>query len=114
MTYKKRILHYLNHRFDLPDEQLEAMLPDFQKTLLGHQEHLEEAYHGSGSLAQVATAAHTMKWAFLSLGLAECAELAIEIERVAAAEEETSPAVLEQIDGLITRIGDIVHCIVSE
>ena len=73
------IKRYLANQFNLPDEQIEDMLPSFVTTLITHMENLESALAGK-DYALIGAAGHTIKGAFLNLGLQECAEIALVIE----------------------------------
>lgn len=83
-----RIKLYLCDQFNLPEEQVAAMLPEFKKTLSSHMDNLKQV-EPTEDLKELKKAAHTIKGAFLNLGLMDCAELAITIEN-AAANEDTS------------------------
>lgn len=108
MPFSDRIKEYLGKQFDLPEDQVELMLPEFKKTLSSHFNHLERV-NSQDNLEDLQKAAHTIKGAFLNLGLADCAELALKIEG-AAAKRDTS----RDYSALINDIGDIVHSIVNE
>jgi len=108
MQFKTRIKEYLGCQFNLPEEQVELMLPQFKETLSGHMENLERVHQQEG-LDDLARAAHTIKGAFLNLGLADCAELAKQIEGGAATEDTTL-----DYETLITDMGAIVDDIVNE
>lgn len=74
------IREYLAKQYNLPAEQIESMLPSFLSTLKDHMERLDKALMEQDSLL-AGKAAHTIKGAFLNLGLTECAELARAIEQ---------------------------------
>ena len=74
------IREYLARQYHLPAEQIESMLPSFLSTLRDHMDRLDKALMDNDSL-QAGKAAHTIKGAFLNLGLDECAELARIIEQ---------------------------------
>lgn len=74
-----KIKNYLSQQFGLPDEQIDAMLPEFKKTLSKHMNGLTSA-HQQDNLIALKEAAHKMKGALLNLGLSECAQLAQKIE----------------------------------
>lgn len=78
------IREYLAKQYHLPAEQVESMLPGFLTTLENHMNSLEKALAENDSLL-VGKAAHTIKGAFLNLGLGECAELARTIEEAGKA-----------------------------
>jgi HPt (histidine-containing phosphotransfer) domain-containing protein len=73
------IKKYLSDQFHLPLDQVEAMMPSFIATLDSHMENLEEAL-GDNDLNEIGKAGHTIKGAFLNLGLKECARIALDIE----------------------------------
>lgn len=74
------IREYLAKQYHLPAEQVESMLPSFLATLESHMDSLENALSENDPLL-AGKAAHTIKGAFLNLGLDECAELARIIEQ---------------------------------
>jgi histidine phosphotransfer protein HptB len=78
--YIDQIKLYLFDQFSLSEEQVAEMLPSFITTLSGHITNLEKAYQ-SGNLEVLGKSGHTIKGAFLNLGLADCAEIAFQIER---------------------------------
>ena len=73
------IKKHLLHQFHLPVEQIESMMPSFLSTLGSHMETLEDALREQ-DLMQLGRAGHTIKGAFLNLGLQECAKIALDIE----------------------------------
>lgn len=74
-----QIRGHLLHKFQLPSEQIEQMLPEFVNALISHVANLERALI-AGDLMALGRAAHTIKGALLNLGLDDCVELAREIE----------------------------------
>jgi HPt (histidine-containing phosphotransfer) domain-containing protein len=78
--YIDQIKSYLSKQFSLGEEQVSAMLPSFISTLSGHMNNLEKAFAG-GNLEVLGKSGHTIKGAFLNLGLTDCAEIALQIER---------------------------------
>jgi histidine phosphotransfer protein HptB len=78
--YINQIKKYLSDQFNLEDEQVSEMLPSFMATLAGHMANLEKAFD-SGDLMVIGKSGHTIKGAFLNLGLTDCAEIALQIER---------------------------------
>ena len=78
------IREYLAKQYHLPAEQVESMLPSFITTLKNHMDSLEQALAEKDSLL-TGKAAHTIKGAFLNLGLGECAERARAIEEAGKA-----------------------------
>lgn len=85
----EEIKKYLSDQFHLPVEQVEAMMPSFIATLGSHMETLEDALSGN-DLTQIGKAGHTIKGAFLNLGLAECAMIARDIEESGKAGNSTA------------------------
>ncbi len=108
MKFSARIKEYLGHQFNLPEDQVERMLPEFKRTLSGHMENLERVYHQQ-CLDDLAKAAHTIKGAFLNLGLTDCAALAMKIEEGAIHKDESM-----DYGALITDMGVIVDNIINE
>ena len=82
-TICDRIKNHLCEQFSLPEDQVISMLPEFKKTISSHMENLIEV-DPVDNLDGLEKAAHTIKGAFLNLGLMDCAELAITIENGAA------------------------------
>ncbi|MBM9603207.1 Hpt domain-containing protein [Desulfopila inferna] len=107
LKFSSRIKTYLAHHFKLPEEQIELMLPEFKKTLSSHMENLERIYR-QDSLIDLQKAAHTIKGAFLNLGLQECAELAKKIE-YGAADNDTTVDYAALIDRMRHIVDDIVN-----
>ncbi len=70
---------YLLEKFQLPDEQVDEMLPKFISMLVSHMNNIDKAVH-EGDLIVIGKAAHTMKGALLNLGLHDCAEVARDLE----------------------------------
>lgn len=93
MTYIEKIKHYLGQHFNLPEEQVSGMLPQFKDTLSSHMDNLEEVI-GVGDMLMIEKAGHTIKGAFLNLGLDESAERAFQIENSAKAEESIDAIVI--------------------
>jgi histidine phosphotransfer protein HptB len=77
--YINQIKTYLSDQFNLGDEQVSEMMPSFISTLAGHMANLEKAFE-SGDLGVLGKSGHTIKGAFLNLGLNDCAEIALQIE----------------------------------
>lgn len=75
----QHIKAYLAEQFNLPAEQIEMLLPSFIATLGTHMQNLESALaeNDPASMGQVG---HTIKGAFLNLGLEDCASIALRIE----------------------------------
>ena len=76
---KADIKRYLQNKFNLPEAQVDLMLPDFIVTLSDHMHNIQSAY-GSGDLVWLGRAAHAMKGALLNLGLSQAAAVALIIE----------------------------------
>lgn len=101
------IREYLASQYRLPAEQVESMLPSFLATLKGHMDSLEKAL-AENDLLLAGKAGHTIKGAFLNLGLSECAELARSIEqggKVGGNVEELEPHVKELREKLTRILG---------
>lgn len=81
---KERIVAHMKTQFGLPEDQLEALIPNFIQTLREHLTELENAV-SDGNLEHIGRAAHTIKGALLNLGLTESAETARIIENDAKA-----------------------------
>jgi HPt (histidine-containing phosphotransfer) domain-containing protein len=73
------IREHLATHFNLSFEQVDALLPSFIDTLGKHMRALEEAL-GSKDPLLLGKAAHTIKGAFMNLGMDECAHLALKLE----------------------------------
>jgi HPt (histidine-containing phosphotransfer) domain-containing protein len=78
--YTSQIKSYLSDQFGLSDEQVSDMLPSFFSTLSGHMVNLEQAF-ANADLEALGKTAHTIKGAFLNLGLNDCAEIASLLEQ---------------------------------
>jgi len=85
----KHIKIYLFEQFNLTEEQIESMLPGFIATLASHMQNLENALVENNP-ATMGRAAHTIKGAFLNLGLEECAQTASLIEEKGKAGDMTT------------------------
>ncbi len=107
-TYTEQIVRYLSNQFSLSEEQIRSMLPEFKKTLGEHIVVLKEQ-NSKGQLQNLAKAAHTIKGAFLNLGLSDCAALAVQLEISAA---NNNPD--EDYDLLVARISSLVAKILAE
>lgn len=81
---KERIKLHLATQFHLPEDQIDLMLPNFIATLGSHLENLRKALSEEDPVA-IGKSGHTIKGAFLNLGLTECAEVALTIERMGKA-----------------------------
>ncbi len=107
-NFSDSIKEYLGRQFNFPEEQVESMLPEFKRTLVGHMENLENV-HRRQCLGDLARAAHTIKGAFLNLGFTDCAELAKRIEGGAANNDTTM-----DYAALIDSMAEIVDAFVNE
>lgn len=79
---------HLVRQFRLQEDQIDLMLPAFLTTLQNHMDKLSGAFKQK-DLLLIGKAGHTIKGAFLNLGLDECAQLALEIEIRGKQGEET-------------------------
>lgn len=84
------------------------MLPEFKSTLSSHLESLEEALKENNP-ATLIRAVHTIKGAFLNLGLSECAKIALDIERGARISDESL-----DYHALVASLREIVNDILNE
>ena len=75
-----QIEDFLHEKFHLPREQVREMVPSFLTALVSHMASLESALH-AGDLQELGRAGHTIKGALLNLGLHDCVESALTIER---------------------------------
>ena len=106
--HSNRVRHHLSRKFDLPDEQIELMLPEFKKALLQHMKGLRTAQQ-QGDPDALAEAAHRIKGALLNLGLEDCAELARKIE-IGSGARDTAV----DYASFINTIGTIVNEFIKE
>jgi len=83
------IKSYLSEQFNLPAEQIEMMLPSFIMTLSNHMRNLEKALEQNKPLI-LGKIGHTIKGAFLNLGLDDCAQIALLIEERGKAGDTTT------------------------
>ncbi len=77
---KQEIKAYLAEQFNLPAEQIETLLPSFIATLETHMKNLENGLTENRP-AVMGALGHTIKGAFLNLGLTDCARIALDIEQ---------------------------------
>jgi histidine phosphotransfer protein HptB len=105
--YVNQIKSYLSKQFSLGEEQVSAMLPSFISTLSGHMINLEKACAG-GNLEVLGKCGHTIKGAFLNLGLTDCAEIAMQIERKVK-EGDLSTDYARLVANLRQKIDVIIH-----
>lgn len=75
----EKIKTHLAEQFSLPTDQIEIMLPSFLAALRSHMENLEKALEENDTVL-LGRAGHTIKGAFLNLGLDDCAQIALCIE----------------------------------
>lgn len=73
------IRNHLAAQFNLPLEQIDSMMPSFIATLGKHMANLEQALQ-SGDAKLIGKVGHTIKGAFLNLGMSDCARIALTIE----------------------------------
>jgi histidine phosphotransfer protein HptB len=85
----QHIKTYLAEHFSLPPDQIEKLLPSFIATLGTHMQKLEEALE-SDNLMLIGEVGHTIKGAFLNLGLDDCASIALLIEQSGKAGDHTA------------------------
>lgn len=85
----QEIKTYLAEQFNLPAEQIETLLPSFIATLETHMENLENALKENNP-ASLGALGHTIKGAFLNLGLNDCARIALHIEERGKAGDHTA------------------------
>jgi HPt (histidine-containing phosphotransfer) domain-containing protein len=92
-----KIRLHLAEQFNLPKERIGSMLPSFIATLESHMGNLEKSLLEDDHVL-IGKAGHTIKGAFLNLGLHDCAELALAIEekgRVGATYQEFKKSIEE-------------------
>jgi histidine phosphotransfer protein HptB len=70
---------HLIQQFNLPGEQIDMLLPSFITTLGAHMSNLENALAEKNPVL-LGKVGHTIKGAFLNLGLQDCAQIALTIE----------------------------------
>lgn len=85
----QHIKTYLSEQFNLPDEQVEMLLPSFIATLGTHMQNLESAL-AENNPTTIGEVGHTIKGAFLNLGLQDCASIALQIEEGGKAGDHTT------------------------
>ena len=110
MTYQislETIKEHLAHQFHLPDEQIDKMLPSFVSTLRVHMQNLELAL-AEEDFQSLGRAGHTIKGAFLNLGLSDCAEIALKIEEKGKL-GESSPHFRLLLDDLRLKIEPVLR-----
>lgn len=74
-----RIKEHLAEQFHLPAEQIDMLMPSFITTLQTHMASLRQALDGDNPQV-IGELGHTIKGAFLNLGLDQCAAIALQIE----------------------------------
>ena len=77
---------HLAEQFNLPAEQIDILMPSFIATLHSHMQNLQKALEADNPLA-IGQVGHTIKGAFLNLGLDECAAIALHIEQRGKADD---------------------------
>lgn len=75
----EQIKVHLAEQFSLSGEQVDVMLPSFLATLGSHMEKLETALAENNPIL-LGKIGHTIKGAFLNLGMDDCARIAFSIE----------------------------------
>lgn len=75
----EQIKAHLAEHFSLSGEQVDTMLPSFLSTLGTHMEKLEIALAENNPI-MLGKIGHTIKGAFLNLGMEDCARIALRIE----------------------------------
>lgn len=75
-----QIKAHLAKQFNLPAEQIEKLMPSFIATLQTHMQNLEKAVAADNPQV-IGEVGHTIKGAFLNLGLDDCAATALHIEQ---------------------------------
>lgn len=85
----EHIKSYLAEQFNLPAEQIEMLMPSFIATLGTHMQNLEDAL-AADNLESLGEIGHTIKGAFLNLGLVDCAGIAVHIEERGKAGDHTT------------------------
>lgn len=104
VTFSNCVKKHLGKYFNLPETQVEVMLPEFRRTLCAHMKNLENVHANEGPV-ELERAAHALKGAFLNLGLVDCAELALQIEDGAANKKPLDYALLiAEIDSAVGEI----------
>ncbi len=101
------IKDHLERQYHLSLEQVEQMLPSFIQTLDSHMGDLREAW-AREDLLNLGRAGHTIKGAFLNLGLDECAEIAFRIEKSGKA-GDASEDYEELIRQLSLKVGPVLQ-----
>ncbi len=103
----EHIKTHLGNQFHLSTKQIDDMLPSFIVALRNHMENLETAQR-KGTITEIKHTSHTIKGALLNLGLAEAAQLALEIEQLSktGAGTEKFPEIIGQMKTLLTPLFD--------
>lgn len=71
---------HLAKQFNLPAEQIEELMPSFIATLQAHMQSLQKAV-AAADPPLIGKVGHTIKGAFLNLGLEDCAAIALHMEQ---------------------------------
>lgn len=103
---KEQIVLHLTEQFGLPQEQVDSMLPSFITTLGSHLQNLESALIEE-DLILLGRMGHTIKGAFLNLGLEECAAIALQIEK-RGKEGDNSANYRQLVDDLHLRVDPLL------
>lgn len=96
--HRDQIKWYLKDQFNLPEDQIDSMIPGFLNTLNSHLTKLEEALRQQDPYL-LGRAGHTMKGALLNLGLHDTATIAFTIEQKGKAGEAGT-----DFEGLVTSL----------
>jgi histidine phosphotransfer protein HptB len=75
----EKIRWHLTKQFSLRIDQVDSMMPSFIDTLGTHMSNLEDAL-ADKDLDSLGKFGHTIKGAFLNLGMDDCAQIALVIE----------------------------------
>lgn len=107
MNSVQTIKDHLIRQFHLPEEQIEQMLPSFISTLSSHMDNLQNALEDA-DLMVIGKLGHTIKGAFLNLGLDDCAQIALHIEESGKAEDrdEDFTALFDQLKEKVAPVFD--------
>jgi HPt (histidine-containing phosphotransfer) domain-containing protein len=83
------IRRYIKSQFNLPEEQIETMIPLFLAALAEHLKTLDQAC-AANDPAALGRVGHTIKGALLNLGLHQAADIALTIEQHGKAADHTA------------------------
>ena len=110
MMQQQKIDHikaHLTEHFNLPAEQIEMLMPSFIDTLQSHMQNLQKALASDNPQA-IGEIGHTIKGAFLNLGLDDCAAIALQIEQLGKAGDRSAnyPQLFEKLRDALLPIID--------